>query len=121
MDLLHMSLFLGNAFIIAVYFCFGFFQSTGGPVGRSYFVCFQPCDLRQENNSHPNVLLSWVTGFCDKKSIENRGLIFGLWTCHQYCGDITQGRLYRLRPWRETPLHLCHFDPWRLPTLAGVT
>jgi sugar phosphate permease len=27
--------------------------------------------------------------FCDKKSIENRGLIFGLWTCHQYCGDIT--------------------------------
>ncbi len=27
--------------------------------------------------------------FCDKKSIENRGLIFGLWTCHQYMGDIT--------------------------------
>ncbi len=27
--------------------------------------------------------------FCDKKSIESRGLIFGLWTCHQYCGDIT--------------------------------
>jgi OPA family glycerol-3-phosphate transporter-like MFS transporter 1/2 len=27
--------------------------------------------------------------FCDKKSIENRGLIFGLWTCHQYLGDIT--------------------------------
>jgi sugar phosphate permease len=27
--------------------------------------------------------------FCDKKSIERRGLIFGLWTCHQYCGDIT--------------------------------
>lgn len=27
--------------------------------------------------------------FCDKKSIENRGLIFGLWTCHQYCGDVT--------------------------------
>lgn len=27
--------------------------------------------------------------FCDKKSIEKRGLIFGLWTCHQYCGDVT--------------------------------
>jgi len=27
--------------------------------------------------------------YCDKKSIENRGLIFGLWTCHQYCGDVT--------------------------------
>jgi OPA family glycerol-3-phosphate transporter-like MFS transporter 1/2 len=27
--------------------------------------------------------------FCDKKSIENRGLIFGLWTCHQYLGDIS--------------------------------
>merc|ERR1712038_2080688 len=26
---------------------------------------------------------------CDKESIKNRGLIFGLWTCHQYCGDIT--------------------------------
>lgn len=29
--------------------------------------------------------------FCDKKSVENRGLIFGLWTCHQYMGDITAG------------------------------
>jgi sugar phosphate permease len=27
--------------------------------------------------------------FCDTDSIKNRGLIFGLWTCHQYCGDIT--------------------------------
>ena len=27
--------------------------------------------------------------FCDSASIKNRGLIFGLWTCHQYCGDIT--------------------------------
>ena len=27
--------------------------------------------------------------FCDKDSVKNRGLIFGLWTCHQYCGDIT--------------------------------
>jgi len=67
MDILSMSMILGNFFIIAVYFCFGFFQSTGGPVGTA-------------------VMGNW---FCDKKSIENRGLIFGLWTCHQYCGDIT--------------------------------
>ena len=40
MDILSMNLILGNFFIIAVYFCFGFFQSTGGPVGRCYFVYF---------------------------------------------------------------------------------
>jgi len=66
-DFLAFSLTLGNVFIIAVYFLFGFFQSTGGPVGTA-------------------VMGNW---FCDKKSIENRGLIFGLWTCHQYCGDVT--------------------------------
>jgi len=32
-DFLSFSLTLGNFFIIAVYFLFGFFQSTGGPVG----------------------------------------------------------------------------------------
>ena len=58
---------LGNFFIIGVYFLFGFFQSTGGPVGTA-------------------VMGNW---FCDKQSIANRGLIFGLWTCHQYLGDIT--------------------------------
>ena len=58
---------LGNFFIIGVYFLFGFFQSTGGPVGTA-------------------VMGNW---FCDKKSVENRGLIFGCWTCHQYMGDIT--------------------------------
>ena len=26
--------------------------------------------------------------FCDKESVSRRGLIFGLWTCHQYCGDV---------------------------------
>jgi len=66
-EFLAFSLMLGNVFIIAVYFLFGFFQSTGGPVGTA-------------------VMGNW---FCDKKSIENRGLIFGLWTCHQYCGDVT--------------------------------
>lgn len=36
MDILSMSVTLGNFFIIAIYFLFGFFQSAGGPVGKSY-------------------------------------------------------------------------------------
>lgn len=66
-DFVGFSMTLGNFFIIAVYFLFGFFQSTGGPVGTA-------------------VMGNW---FCDKESVKKRGLIFGLWTCHQYCGDIT--------------------------------
>ena len=66
-DFVGFSETLGNFFILAVYFCFGFFQSTGGPVGTA-------------------VMGNW---FCDPDSLKNRGLIFGLWTCHQYCGDIT--------------------------------
>ena len=58
---------LGNFFILAVYFLFGFFQATGGPVGTA-------------------VMGNW---FCDAASIQNRGTIFGFWTCHQYMGDIT--------------------------------
>jgi len=58
---------LGNILILGAYFLFGFFQSTGGPVGTA-------------------VMGNW---FCDKQSIKNRGLIFGCWTCHQYMGDIT--------------------------------
>lgn len=61
------SVALGNAFILAVYFIFGFFQATGGPVGTA-------------------VMGNW---FCDAASIRKRGIIFGLWTCHQYVGDIT--------------------------------
>ncbi len=61
------SVALGNFFMLGVYFLFGFFQSTGGPVGTA-------------------VMGNW---FCDKESIKNRGLIFGLWTCHQYCGDVS--------------------------------
>eukprot|EP00980_Cylindrotheca_fusiformis_P002258 scaffold517_cov119-Cylindrotheca_fusiformis.AAC.41 len=57
----------GNFFIIAVYFVFGFFQATGGPVGTA-------------------VMGNW---FCDPDSIKKRGTIFGFWTCHQYVGDIT--------------------------------
>ena len=66
-DFVRFSETLGNFFILGVYFLFGFFQSTGGPVGTA-------------------VMGNW---FCDKESIKRRGLIFGLWTCHQYCGDIT--------------------------------
>jgi len=62
-----MSQSLGDFFILAVYFLFGLFQSTGGPVGTA-------------------VMGNW---FSDKESVKNRGLIFGLWTCHQYCGDCT--------------------------------
>jgi sugar phosphate permease len=58
---------LGNFFILAVYFLFGFFQATGGPVGTA-------------------VMGNW---FCDSESVKNRGVIFGFWTCHQYMGDIT--------------------------------
>lgn len=61
------SVALGDFYILAIYFLFGFFQSTGGPVGTA-------------------VMGNW---FCDEQSIKNRGLIFGLWTCHQYCGDVT--------------------------------
>mmetsp|Transcript_10128 Transcript_10128/g.13389 ORF Transcript_10128/g.13389 Transcript_10128/m.13389 type:complete len:473 (-) Transcript_10128:170-1588(-) len=59
----------GVTFIDAVYFLFGFFQATGGPVGTA-------------------VMGNW---FCDPESIKNRGTIFGFWTCHQYLGDITAG------------------------------
>lgn len=58
---------LANFFILAVYFIFGFFQATGGPVGTA-------------------VMGNW---FCDPDSIARRGSIFGFWTCHQYVGDIT--------------------------------
>jgi sugar phosphate permease len=58
---------MGNFFILAVYFLFGFFQATGGPVGTA-------------------VMGNW---FSDAESIKKRGTIFGFWTCHQYMGDIT--------------------------------
>lgn len=64
-----MNHFLAEFYILAVYFLFGFFQATGGPVGTA-------------------VMGNW---FCDAESVKNRGTIFGFWTCHQYCGDITAG------------------------------
>jgi hypothetical protein len=45
---------------------FGFFQSSGGPVGTA-------------------IMGNW---FCDAESVKNRGMVFGTWTCHQYLGDI---------------------------------
>ena len=66
-DFVGFSVTLGNLFILSVYFLFGFFQATGGPVGTA-------------------VMGNW---FCDAESVKNRGTIFGFWTCHQYCGDIT--------------------------------
>lgn len=60
---------LGNFFILSVYFLFGFFQATGGPVGTA-------------------VMGNW---FCDPESVKKRGMIFGFWTCHQYLGDIAAG------------------------------
>jgi len=58
---------IGEFGILGIYVLFGFFQATGGPVGTA-------------------VMGNW---FCDEVSIKNRGSIFGFWTCHQYCGDVT--------------------------------
>lgn len=66
-DFEHLNAGLGNFFMLFVYFLFGFFQATGGPVGTA-------------------VMGNW---FCDEQSVANRGTIFGFWTCHQYMGDIT--------------------------------
>jgi len=60
---------LGNFFLLLCYFVFGFFQSTGGPVGTA-------------------VMGNW---FCDADSVKRRGVIYGCWTCHQYVGDVTAG------------------------------
>lgn len=61
LDLEGYSATLGNVFILTVYFLFGFFQATGGPVGTA-------------------VMGNW---FCDPESVRKRGTIFGFWTCHQ--------------------------------------
>jgi len=69
LDLEHKNALLGNSVILFLYFVFGFFQATGGPVGTA-------------------VMGNW---FCDTDSVKNRGTIFGFWTCHQYMGDIAAG------------------------------
>jgi OPA family glycerol-3-phosphate transporter-like MFS transporter 1/2 len=58
----HTNYPLGFFFFVFAQFIHGLFQSTGGPVNTS-------------------IMGNWFP----KKG---RGLIFGLWTCHQYIGDI---------------------------------
>ena len=98
MNIRSMSVTLGNIFIITIYFLFGFFQSVGDPVGEchvtySFLIAYLFTKLNESKFRILFVLLEGtvVMGnwFCDKKSIESRGLIFGLWTCHQYLGDIS--------------------------------
>ena len=40
-DFVHISETLGNFFILGVYFLFGFFQSTGGPVGEKFSARYE--------------------------------------------------------------------------------
>jgi OPA family glycerol-3-phosphate transporter-like MFS transporter 1/2 len=62
MDLVHTSYGMAFSLFVFAQFIHGLFQSTGGPVNTS-------------------IMGNWFP----KKG---RGLIFGLWTCHQYIGDI---------------------------------
>jgi len=64
-DVVHSSYSVGFFLFVLAQFIHGFFQSTGGPVNTS-------------------VMGNWFP----KKG---RGLVFGLWTCHQYVGDIISG------------------------------
>ena len=58
----HHNYGFGFFLFVMAQFVHGFFQSTGGPVNTSVMGAWWP-----------------------KKG---RGLVFGLWTCHQYIGDI---------------------------------
>uniref|UniRef100_A0A7S2N9V8 Major facilitator superfamily (MFS) profile domain-containing protein n=1 Tax=Haptolina brevifila TaxID=156173 RepID=A0A7S2N9V8_9EUKA len=64
-DLVNFNYALGFFGFVFAQFLHGFFQSTGGPVNTS-------------------IMGNWFP----KKG---RGLTFGLWTCHQYVGDIISG------------------------------
>ena len=64
-DIVHSNYGLGFFLFVMAQFIHGLFQSTGGPVNTS-------------------IMGNWFP----KKG---RGLIFGLWTCHQYVGDIVSG------------------------------
>ena len=65
LDIVNSSYSLGFFLFVLAQFIHGLFQSTGGPVNTS-------------------IMGNWFP----KKG---RGLIFGLWTCHQYVGDIVSG------------------------------
>ena len=64
-DIVNENYALGFFLFVFAQFLHGLFQSTGGPVNTS-------------------IMGNWFP----KKG---RGLIFGLWTCHQYVGDIISG------------------------------
>jgi OPA family glycerol-3-phosphate transporter-like MFS transporter 1/2 len=66
MNLIAVNVTVANTLLLSILFLFGIFQAAGGPVGTA-------------------VMGNW---FCDADSIKNRGTIFGLWTCHQYAGDV---------------------------------
>jgi len=66
-DVVHTSYGTGFFLFVSAQFLHGLFQSTGGPVNTS-------------------IMGNWFP----KKG---RGLIFGLWTCHQYIGDIAAALL----------------------------
>lgn len=66
MNIVETNVILANTLLLTTLFFFGLFQATGGPVGTA-------------------VMGNW---FCDADAIKNRGTIFGLWTCHQYAGDV---------------------------------
>lgn len=70
-DFVGFSMALGNFFILAVYFVFGFFQSTGGPVSsvdREREVCFSIPFFRILAHTifsiilHRSALPSWAIG-----------------------------------------------------------
>ena len=65
--IVHSNYGMAFSLFVLAQFIHGFFQSTGGPVNTS-------------------IMGNWFP----KKG---RGLIFGLWTCHQYIGDIAAALL----------------------------
>lgn len=84
-DFLSFSMTLGNFFIIAVYFMFGFFQSTGGPVGKFYVWLFFQFTSHHDfcSSSYLTLLLldyaiqellSWATGSVTRNPSKTVGL-----------------------------------------------
>ena len=54
-----MSVMLGNVFILAVYFLFGFFQSTGGPVSYKKYLCKNVKIFAEYSLSGISILSGW--------------------------------------------------------------
>ncbi len=74
-DFVGFSMTLGNFFIIAVYFLFGFFQSTGGPVGKYFFS--RLCGIFASFDRNSSIIVffmqerpSWETGFVTKNPLK---------------------------------------------------